>query len=62
MCDLALVDLTAAVHNKLAPAHLADCHYHIGLACANRYVTDVSSRILTYAHVHYHIGLACANR
>ncbi len=38
---MALVDLTAAVHNKLAPAHLADCHYHIGLACANRYVTDV---------------------
>jgi len=36
ICDQALKDLEAAVQYTLGAAHLPDCHYHIGLACANR--------------------------
>jgi len=36
VCAEALKDLESAVQYKLGAAHIPDCHYHIGLACANR--------------------------
>ena len=35
VCTAALADLEAAVEQGLGDVHLPDCHYHIGLACAN---------------------------